>query len=275
VEQIGEDMRTVHSKDGTTIAFDRTGEGPAVILVHGAIEYRRFDQGTARLAELLAQHFTVFHYDRRGRGESTDTQPYAVAREIEDLQALIDTAGGSAFVYGISSGASLAMEAAIELGGKIKKLAMYEPPYNDDENARKAWKNYTRALKELLAADRRGDAVTLFMKYIGTTDDQIDGIRHAPVWPIFEAIAPTLAYDHIAILGEDASIPIERAARVALPTLIMVGGASFPFMHTTARALAEAIPNAQLRTLESQTHEVSPEALEPELVKFFGARGMV
>jgi pimeloyl-ACP methyl ester carboxylesterase len=274
MEQLGEDMRTVHSKDGTKIAFDRTGEGPAVILVHGAIEYRGFDQGTARLAELLAQRFTVFHYDRRGRGESTDTQPYAVAREIEDLEALIDAAGGSAFVYGISSGASLAMEAAIELGGKIKKLVMYEPPYNDDENARQAWKNYTRALKELLVADRRGDAVALFMKYIGTTDDQIDEFRHALVWPIFEAIAPTLAYDHIAILGEDASIPIERAARVAVPTLIMVGGASFPFMHTTAKALAEAIPNAKQRTLEGQTHEVSPEALAPELMEFFAARRM-
>jgi pimeloyl-ACP methyl ester carboxylesterase len=262
-------MRIVTSKDGTKIAYERSGSGPAVILVDGALQYRAVDQGMAQLADRLAKHFTVFHHDRRGRGDSTDKQPYAIEREIEDIDAIINEAGGFAFVYGISSGAALAMEAAIELDGKIKKLAMYEPPFNDDGDARQAWKEYTRELKELLAVDRRGDAVALFMKYIGTTDDQIDGVRHAPVWPIFEAIAPTLAYDHIAILGEDGSIPRERAARVAAPTLIMVGGASFPFMHTTARALAEAIPNAKQRTLEGQTHEVSPEALVPELVEFF------
>jgi pimeloyl-ACP methyl ester carboxylesterase len=264
-------MNTVISKDGTRIAYDRNGEGPAVILVDGALQYSAFDQGTARLADLLGQHFTVFHYDRRGRGDSTDTQPYAVEREIEDIDALITEAGGSAFVYGISSGASLAMEAAIELGGKIKKLAMYEPPYNDDGNARQAWKKYTKELGELLAADRRGDAVALFMKYVGATDEQINGMRYAPVWPMFESIAPTLAYDHIAILGEDASVPTERAVRVTVPTLIMNGGASFPFMHITATALANAIPSAQHRTLEGQTHEVSPEALAPVLVEFFSA----
>ena len=126
-------MRTVTSKDGTTIAFDQSGTGPALILVGGTFEQRAMDSETAQLAALplLAQHFTVFHYDRRGRGDSTDTLPYAVEREIEDIEALIDAAGGSAFVFGISSGAALAMEAAIKLGGKVKKLAMYEAPYND------------------------------------------------------------------------------------------------------------------------------------------------
>jgi pimeloyl-ACP methyl ester carboxylesterase len=155
----GEFMEKVHSKDGTAIAFDRSGEGPALILVGGAFEQRAMDSETAKLAALplLAQHFTVFHYDRRGRGDSTDTQPYAVEREIEDIEALINEAGGSAFVFGISSGAALAMEAAIKLGSKVKKLAMYEAPYNSDEAARQAWTDHRKQLKKLLAADRRGE----------------------------------------------------------------------------------------------------------------------
>src|SRR5438270_12347518 len=133
-------MNQVISKDGTTIAFDRLGQGPALILVGGAFEHRAIDPRTAQLAALLAQHFTVFHYDRRGRGDSTDTQPYAVEREVEDIDALIGISGGSAFISGISSGAALALQAAIMLGDKIKKLAMYEARYNDDEAARQAWK---------------------------------------------------------------------------------------------------------------------------------------
>ncbi len=148
-------MKKVISKDGTTIAFDQLGKGPAIILVGGALEQRAMDSETAQLAPLLAQHFTVFHYDRRGRGESTDTLPYAVEREIEDIEALITEAGGSAFVFGISSGAALAMEAVIKLGDKVKKLAMYEAPYNDDEAARRAWKEYRKQLAEVLAQGRR------------------------------------------------------------------------------------------------------------------------
>ena len=264
-------MSTVTSKDGTKIAFDQSGSGQAIILVAGAIQYRAFDQGFAQLAGLLAPHFTVISYDRRGRGDSTDTQPYAVAREIEDIEALIDETGGAASLFGISSGGSLAFEAALALGGKVKKLAIYEAPYNDDEDARQAWKEYTRQLDELLAADRRGDAVALFMKLTGATDDQIDEVRQTPVWPLFEAVGHTLAYDHSAILGEEASVPTERAAGVAVPTLVMDGGASYPFMHETALALAEAIPHAQHRTLEGQTHEVAAEALAPVLVEFFKA----
>src|SRR5688500_16908076 len=134
-------MRTVRSKDATTIAFDQSGTGPALILVGGMFEQRAMDSETAQLAAfpLLGQHFTVFHYDRRGRGDSTDTLPYAVAREIEDIEALIDEAGGAAFLFGISSGAALALEAALALGEKVKKVALYEPPYNDDPLARQAW----------------------------------------------------------------------------------------------------------------------------------------
>ena len=264
-------MRTVTSKDGTTIAYDQSGPGPAVILVDGALQYRAFDQGMAELAELLAQHYTVIHYDRRGRGDSTDTQPYALEREIEDIEAIIDEAGGSAFLYGISSGAALAMEAANQLRDKVKKLAMYEAPYNDDDTARQAWREYTKQLGELLAAGRGGDAVGLFMMLVGATAEDVEGIRQDPMWPLWEAVAPTLAYDHIAALGEDASVPTERAASVSVPTLVMDGEMSYPFMHITATALANAIPNSQHRTLEGQTHEVSSEALAPVLVEFFKA----
>jgi pimeloyl-ACP methyl ester carboxylesterase len=152
-------MKTIQSADGTIIAFDQLGEGPALILVGGALEYRAMDSETAQLAPLLAEHFTVFHYDRRGRGDSTDTQPYTVEREIEDIDALIPEAGGSAFLFGISSGAALAMEAAIKLGDKVKKLAMYEAPYNDDEAARQAWKAYRKQLADVLAHGRRDDAL--------------------------------------------------------------------------------------------------------------------
>ena len=263
-------MKTVTSKDGTTIAFDQWGAGPVVILVDGALQYRAFDQGMVQLAELLAPHFTVIHYDRRGRGDSTDTQPYALEREIEDIEALIDEAGGSASLYGISSGAALAMEAAIALPDKVRKLAMYEAPYNDDDAAQQAWRKYVTELRELLAADRKGDAVGHFMMLVGASADDV--ARNSPdsdVAAVGIGSDPRLAYDHIAALGEDASVPTERAASVTVPALIMDGSESFPFMHKTAVALANAMPNAQHRTLEGQTHEVAAEALAPVLVEFF------
>ena len=263
-------MKKVISKDGTTIAFDQVGKGPAIILVGGALEQRAMDSETAQLAPLLAQHFTVLHYDRRGRGESTDMQPYAVEREIEDIEALINEAGGSAFVFGISSSAALAMEAAIKLGDKIKKLAMYEAPYNSDEAARQAWKEYRKQLAEVLAQGRRGDALALFMMLTGMPADHLDRVRQHPMWPMWEAVAPTLAYD-AAAMGEDAAVPIEKAASVAVPALVMDGSASYPFMHITALALANAIPNAQHRTLEGQTHEVAVSVIAPVLVEFFNS----
>jgi pimeloyl-ACP methyl ester carboxylesterase len=263
-------MGTVTSKDGTTIAFDQSGRGPAVILVHGAFMHRALDPQTVQLAELLGQHFTVFHYDRRGRGESEDTQPYSVQREVEDIEALIDEAGGAAFMYGISSGAALAMEAAIKLGGKIKKLAMYEAPYNTDDDFRQAWKQYRRQLEDALAADRRGDAAGLFLMLVGMPADQLEEMRREPWFAAFEAVAPTLAYD-AAVLGEDRAVPVARAAHVRVPALVMNGSASEAFMYDTAVALAKVMPDAQHRTLEGQTHAVSPEAIAPVLVEFFTA----
>ena len=261
-------MKKVQSTDGTTIAFDQLGKGQALILVSGALEHRAMDSETAQLAPLLAERFTVLHYDRRGRGDSTDTQPYAVEREIEDIDALITEAGGSAFLFGISSGAALALEAAIKLGDRVKKLAMYEAPYNDDEAARHAWKAYRKQLAEVLAQGRRGDALKLFMLLVGMPPDHLDAVRQHPMWPMWEAAASTLAYD-AAVMGEDASVPSEKAASVAIPALVMDGGASYPFMHVTALAVASAMPHAQHRTLEGQTHEVAPQVLAPVLVEFF------
>jgi len=261
-------MDTVQSADGTRIAFDQVGQGPALILVSGATQYRAIDRGLAQLAALLAPRFAVIHHDRRGRGDSGDTQPFAVEREIEDIESLIDRAGGSAFLYGISSGAALAMEAARALGSKVTKLAMYEAPYNDDADARRAAATYKRELTSLLAADRRGDAMALFFTLVGMPAEQVPAMRQSPIWPAFEAVAPTLAYD-AAVLGDDASVPREHASGVAVPTLVMDGGASFPFMRATGAALARAIPNARRRTLEGQAHDVAADAIAPVLEEFF------
>lgn len=263
-------MKTATSKDGTTIAYDQSGIGPALILVGGMFEYRAWESETPKLAALplLAQHFTVYHYDRRGRGDSTDTLPFAVEREVEDIEALINAAGGSAFVFGISSGAALAFEAALALGGKVKKVALYDPPYNDEVDARQAWKHFRQELKETLAEGRHGDAVGLFMMLLGMPAEQLEGMRQYPMWSFWEAIAPTIAYD-AAIVGEEAAVPTERATRVTVPTLVINGSESYPFMHVSGATLAKVMPHAQYRILEGQTHEVEAEAIAPVLTEFF------
>jgi pimeloyl-ACP methyl ester carboxylesterase len=264
-------MAKVISKDGTTIAYEKKGTGQPVILVDGALGYRALGFGT-QLVDLLAPHFTVYAYDRRGRGESGNSKPFAVEREVEDIEALINSAGGKAFVYGISSGACLALEAAMKLGHKIKKLALYEPPYNSAKEALQPWKEYRRQVAELVSANRRDDAVALFMRFVGAPDAMIEGMRQAPLWPLFEASAPTLPYD-AAAMGEDRSVPVGRAAKVTAETLVMDGGASLqmiPFMHETATALANAIPRAHERLLEGQRHDVDAKVLAPALIDFFG-----
>jgi pimeloyl-ACP methyl ester carboxylesterase len=260
-------MNQVISKDGTAIAFDRSGQAPALILVGGAFQYRAIDPRTAQLAALLAEQFTVFHYDRRGRGDSGDTQPYAIEREVEDLEALIQEAGGSVCVFGMSSGGALALEATAR-GLAITRLAVYEVPFNSgDEQARAAAQHYTRELTALLGEGRRGDAVALAMTTWGAPAEAVAGMRQTPIWPLFESVAPTLAYDD-AIMG-DGAVPTERLASITVPTLVMAGGASPAFMQDAAQAVARALPDAQLRTLAGQTHEVAPEVLAPVLGEFF------
>jgi len=262
-------MNSVVSKDGTRIAFDKTGHGPAVIIVDGAMGSRAAGY-SSKLAALLASTFTVYTYDRRGRGDSGDTQPFAGAREVEDIEALIGDAGGNSALVGFSSGGALALEAAIALGDKVEKLAIYEAPYDDSAAGIEAWHGYTKALDEDLAAGKRAEAVTLFMKFVGVSDAMLEGVRTSPMWPMMETVAPTLAYD-AAALGADRTVPVERAAGVTVPALLMDGEASaqvMPFMAASADVLARAIPHAERKTLAGQAHDVSAEAIAPVLVKF-------
>jgi pimeloyl-ACP methyl ester carboxylesterase len=268
-------METVTSKDGTTIAFDKAGEGPALIVVGGALSVRSSSIPMIKvLTDLLSKHFTVYHYDRRGRGDSGDTPPYAVEREVEDIEVLIDDAGGSAFVYGISSGAVLALEAGNKLPTKIKKLALYEPPFIVDDSHPPIPDDYIKQLDTMVSEGRRGDAVALFMKIVGVPEEYIPGMKQDPSWAEMERVAHTLAYDG-AVVGDNASGKPLRPHQwdgATMPAVVMVGGDSPPFFHNGAKALVDALPNAQFRVLEGQTHAVDSRALAPVLVEFFGRR---
>jgi len=260
-------MKTVTSADGTAIAYEEQGQGPALILVDGALCARGSKQG---LAAALEPDFTVFRYDRRGRGDSGDTQPYAVEREVEDLMAVIGAAGGTAFLYGHSSGCALVLDTALTAGtAAVPEIALYEAPYDDDPAVPQRWAAYLRDLAAALADGRRGDAVAAFMAYVGTPAEQIAGMRQSPFFPAMESIAPTLAYDHACLLGETDAVPVGRAAQVTVPALVMYGDASFPFMRATAQTLSAAMPQARLRVLGGQTHDVDPAALAPVLTEFF------
>ena len=256
-------MDHVTSADGTDIAIDRIGAGPPVILVCGGSVDRMSNAG---LAQHLARHFTVLNYDRRGRGDSGDTPPYAVEREVEDIQAVAGAAGGSAFLHGSSSGAALAMEASIQLDA-ITKLAMWEPPFIPEGGPRPP-EDTVKTFTDLVESGRRGDAVEFFMaKVVGLPPEFIESARGAPFWPQQEALAHTLAYD-ASVMG-DYSIPTERAASVQVPTIVVAGGADFPWMPETAKTLAAAIPGAEVRQLEGQGHNVDPAVLAPVLIEFF------
>lgn len=266
-----ERRKTTHvvtSRDGARITYDKRGRGPALVLVGGALSDR---SGAAELAQLLAARFTVYAYDRRGRGDSGNTQPYSVQREIEDIEALIDSAGGSAFVYGKSSGAGLALQAAAALGDKVKKLALYEAPYNEAPGAATEWKEFRAKLDGLLAAGRQAEAVALFMTFVGAPDEIVAKMKASPAWPGMLAMAPTLAYDN-AVLGDERAVPVAIASRVKATTLVMDGGASLgpmPFMRPTADKIAASIPGARRQVVDGQAHDVSAKALAPLLLKFF------
>jgi pimeloyl-ACP methyl ester carboxylesterase len=259
----------VKSKDGTLIAFTRSGVGAPLILVDGAMCYRSFGP-TPQLVPLLAPHFTVYSYDRRGRGESGDTRPYAVAREVEDLEALINESGGSAYVCGISSGAALALEAANH-GLSIPKLAMYEAPFIVDDSRAPTPHDFLERLNALVASERRGDAVELFMKLVGVPAIFIAIMRFSPAWSKLKTIAHTLPYD-ITIMQDNQRgkpLPARRWVSVTAPALVIEGGKSPAWMRHAMQALAGVLPKAKLRTLEGQTHMVKPKVLAPALVEFF------
>jgi pimeloyl-ACP methyl ester carboxylesterase len=256
----------VISKDGTKIAYDREGNGPAIILVGGAFQHRAIDQRTKELSNLLSQHFTVYHYDRRGRGDSGDTKPYSVDKEVEDIEALIKEAGGSASLFGMSSGGALALTAA-KHGLRINKLALYEIPFHSgDSNSLQASQNYTKQLHALLAEGRRGDAAAFALTTWGLPKEAIAGMRQSPVWSLFESVAPTLSYDD-AVMG-DGSVPVDIIKSVRQQTLVLDGGASPAFMQNAA-TIAKDLSHAQHRTLAGQTHDVDPKVLAPVLIEFF------
>jgi pimeloyl-ACP methyl ester carboxylesterase len=250
-------VRKLNSKDGTTIAFDKAGEGPAIILVVGAFN----DRATgAPLTRFLERHFTVFNYDRRGRGGSGDTGPYAIEREIEDLDTLIAQAGGSACVFGYSSGATLALRAAAH-GLDISHLALYEPPPTGAKAGQLA-----PQLAELIAAGRRGDAVELFQtEAIGIPAAIVAQMRNAPFRPALEKMAHTLVYESMIL----RSLPNGLIASIRVPTLVIDGEESPEVMRHAAQSMAEVLPDGRYRTLKGQGHDIVPAVVGPVLEEFF------
>ena len=256
------------SRDGTTIAFDRYGDGPAVVVVGGQLCDRALTRPTA---EELAKQFTVLNYDRRGRGDSGDTAPYAIEREIEDLEALIAEAGGTASVYAHSSGAGLALHAAAYL--PISRLVLHEPPYTPGgaEEERRIAREIGERHRALLAEDRRGDAVELVMTTAGMPREMVAEMRRTPRWTELEAMAPTIVYDS-EIMGDidtGETVPTDLLGRVTTESLVLVGGASPEWMIAVGRQVADALPHGRHRVLEGQEHVVPPEVLAPVLAGFF------
>ncbi|HXN75182.1 MAG TPA: alpha/beta hydrolase [Gemmatimonadaceae bacterium] len=258
-------MGKVLSRDGTTIAFDRSGHGPPLVLVTGALSDRSSWMG---LPAFLESRFTVFVYDRRGRGVSGDTLPYAVAREVEDLEALVAQAGGVAGVFGVSSGAALALEAAAR-GVAFSRLALFEPPYRVDESAPRPPADLWTKVAQLTSSGRPGDAVEYFMtQAVGLPSEAVARMRNAPMWPGLEALAHTLLRD-FEIMG-DGSFPADRAASVALPTLVIGSEGSAPWLRRAVQAVGDALPNSETRFFAGQFHSIPPETLAPALEEFFG-----
>ncbi|MEU3295648.1 alpha/beta hydrolase [Streptomyces longwoodensis] len=254
------------SRDGTRIAYERAGRGHSVILVSGALS----TGGTlAPLAAALAERFETVVYDRRGRGDSGDTAPYDVLREVEDLAALVETVGGEASLFGVSSGGALVLRALAE-GLPVRRAVVYEVPYADFSPAGAEERAaYTRDLTEALEQGRRGDAVELFLRLTGMADDMIRGARQAPMWAALESVAPSLAHDD-AVMG-GGLVPRELLAPVGVPVLALAGGASPDWMQRAAHAVAEALPQGSSRILEGQTHVVDPDAVAPVLTEFLAA----
>ncbi|MFA3876959.1 alpha/beta fold hydrolase [Streptomyces sp. MMCC 100] len=250
------------SRDGTPIAYERSGQGPAVVLVSGAMST---GATMAPLAAELSGRFDVTVYDRRGRGESGDTAPYAVEREIDDLAALVEVVGGEASLYGMSSGGALVLRAAAS-GLPVRRAAVYEVPYAMDDAATRAAAEYTERLAEALGQDRRGDAVELFLRRTGLGEDMIRGARQSPMWAGMESVAPSLAYDD-TVMG-DGRVPTSAIASITAPLLVLAGGASDAWWHEAARAVAQAAPDGRYGTVDGQTHMVEPGVLAPVLAEF-------
>jgi len=257
----------VISNDGTTIAYERCGSGPALIVVDGALCSRAFGP-SAKLAAALSASFTVYTYDRRGRGQSSDTMPYSTPREVEDLDALIEAAGGSAAVVGLSSGAALALEAAAA-GASITKVLAYEPPYVHDSSERSV--DYQAHLTHLLAGGHRGAAVSYFMRdMVGAPRAMVVVMKLMPwIWRNLEAVAPTLPYDAAVMSG--FKIPRARFASIRIPTLVMNGSKTDARLKDAARAIGGLVPGAQHQELAGQTHNVRADVFAPPVAEFLSS----
>jgi pimeloyl-ACP methyl ester carboxylesterase len=259
-------MSNVISKDGTKIAFEKKGNGPIVIIVDGALCSRAFGP-TSQLVPLLENDFTVLTYDRRGRNESSDTLPYSVEKEIEDLDALIKEAGGSAFMVGFSSGAALILNAASK-GLNIKKMVLYEAPYVMNMGGYNPPADAEAQLKKMIAADKRSDAVKFFMKdMVGMPGIMATVMSVLPVWKKLKTVAHTLPYD--AAILDGFSLPVNLAKTVNVPALVMGGSKSPITLRNAVQKLGEALPNAKVKLLEGQNHNVSMKAIAPELINYF------
>jgi pimeloyl-ACP methyl ester carboxylesterase len=264
-------MQTVTSRDGTRIAYDRHGSGPTVILVAGALGYRKFSK-MDELAKLLAERFTVINYDRRGRGDSTEVKPFALEREIEDIAVLIEAEGGSASLWGWSSGGALALRAAAA-GIGVERVSVYEVPFMVTPEAKRPTRDYGERLDELVAAGDRDGAVKHFMRNaIGIPAPFVALMRLMPMWKGMKATAHTLPYDWAA-LGEHTmyGAPLDPSewAPVTAPALVVYGANSPAVLQEGSRALAEVLPNAELRKLEGVSHNVKMDVLAPVLADFF------
>jgi pimeloyl-ACP methyl ester carboxylesterase len=263
--------RTVTSRDGTHIAYDSYsyGSGPALILVGGALTHRRFKK-LGQLAELLADRFTVVNYDRRGRGDSGDTKPYALQREIEDIEALIEAVGGSASLWGWSSGGALALRAA-GAGIGVDRVAMYEPPFLVDPEDHVLPADYARQLDYLLSLDRRADAVKLFTREaVGAPAPFVFLMQLMPMWRQLKAVAHTLPYDRAAMGDTMGGKPLrpEEWAAVKVPVLVAYGSKTPAALRKGSEAIAEVLPDAELRAVPGQRHNVSMKVLAPMLAEF-------
>lgn len=271
-EEPGMSKLSVVSKDGTTIAFERAGAGPVVVLVGGGLTDRSENEP---LVPTLAERFTVVNYDRRGRGASGDGAHYDIAREVEDIDALIAATGGTAHLYGVSSGGALALEAAAA-GSMVGKVVVYEVPYNLAPDWPEAWESYTDELDRALAAGDQGAALAAFLRVTGTPDEAIAGMRQAPFWSDLEAMAHTLRYD-AACLGTGQP-PVDRLATISQRVLVLTGDQRPPdaarwvlALDAAADAIATAIPGAERETLARQGHVADPAAVAARLVAFLGA----
>lgn len=254
-------MHKVRSADGTDIAYDRSGEGPPLVLVTGAF-CNRFS--TKALAAGLGSDFTVYEFDRCGRGDSGDRSGYSISGEVEDLRAVIEATGGPADVYGHSSGAALALEAAAQ-GVPMRRLAVYEPPYVDD-GSRPA--DFADQLRELVAAGHRDEAARRFLALTGAPPQMLEMIQGSPWWPNMLALAHTLAYD--ITLSEHGSHERDWLAAISVPTTAMAGGASAPWAQAAMREVGETVPGAEQRVVPGQNHQLSDEVIAPILRELFG-----